>query len=233
MISNQLYQQQFNIFKKTHGQRFSVTSRDQFKILKQNGPNTKFDKHYIYHTAWAARKLAEMSPTIHVDISSLLYFSTLVSAFIPIDFYDYRPAEISLSNLESNHADLTKLPFEDGSINSLSCMHVIEHIGLGRYGDPLDVDGDLKSIGELKRVMADGGHLLFVVPIGGTPKIRFNAHRVYSYNQIISYFEGFNLEEFSLIPMKRPEGIIINANEEQSNNEDEGCGCFLFKKGKV
>ena len=56
----------------------------------------------------------------------------MVSAFIPVEFYDYRPAELSLSGLEFKHADLTHLPFADNSVESLSCMHVIEHIGLGR-----------------------------------------------------------------------------------------------------
>jgi hypothetical protein len=36
-------------------------------------------------------------------------------------------------------------------------MHVVEHIGLGRYGEPMDEQGDLKAIEELKRVLAPGG----------------------------------------------------------------------------
>jgi hypothetical protein len=36
-------------------------------------------------------------------------------------------------------------------------MHVVEHIGLGRYGDPIDPDGDLKAISELKRVVQKRG----------------------------------------------------------------------------
>ncbi|NDC42314.1 MAG: DUF268 domain-containing protein, partial [Chitinophagia bacterium] len=56
------------------------------------------------------------------------------------------------------------LPFESDSIPSLSCMHTIEHVGLGRYGDQLDPQGDLKAIAELKRVVQPGGDLLFVTP---------------------------------------------------------------------
>ena len=70
--------------------------------------------------------------------------------FRAVDFYDFRPAPLSLPDLFAGAADLTALlPFADNSIHSLSCMHVLEHIGLGRYGDPLDPDGDLKAIGEL------------------------------------------------------------------------------------
>lgn len=226
------YRKEFKIFKATHGERFSIENKNNYPCLNDKNSTTSFDKHYTYHTAWAARKLQKTLPLDHVDISSLTYFSTLVSAFIPIHFYDYRPAEITLENLQCSHADITQLPFKNNSIESLSCMHVVEHIGLGRYGDPIDVDGDIKAILELKRVVSIAGYLLFVVPIG-KPVIMFNAHRIYSYEQIISYFEDFDLLEFSLIPDQSDEGIIINATKKQSDNQTYGCGCFLFQKKEV
>jgi hypothetical protein len=107
-------------------------------------------------------------------------------------------------------------------------MHVIEHVGLGRYGDPLDPEGDLKAIVELKRVLAFGGTLLFVVPVG-KPKIMFNAHRIYSYRQIRKYFDDLELKDFTLVP-ESPEngGLIYNASEEMADAQIYGCGCFYF-----
>ena len=224
------FSNQFRIFKKTHGERFTVLEKDKYPCLNDATGSTGFDKHYVYHTAWAARKVSEIQPNLHIDISSYLYFSTIVSAFLPVKFYDYRPAELGLSNLVSEHADLTQLPFEKNSISSLSCMHVVEHIGLGRYGDPLDVDGDLKAISELKRVLSEGGDLFFVVPIGGVAKIMFNAHRIYTYQQVMSFFDDFELIEFSLIPDQSSQGIIENATQEQSDAQNYGCGCFWFRK---
>jgi len=223
------YQKEYQVFKATHGKRFLVEDKDKYPCLNDKHTTTSFDKHYVYHTAWAARKLKEINPREHVDISSLTYFSTLVSAFIPVRFYDYRPVHIELSNFSCEHADITRLEFEDDSIRSLSCMHVVEHIGLGRYGDPLDVDGDLKAINELKRVVAAGGHLLFVVPIGKA-KIMFNAHRIYSYEQIATYFQEFDLLEFTLVPDQSNEGLIINASKEEADMQNYGCGCFVFRK---
>ena len=137
---------------------------------------------------------------------------------------------MNLSGLSSEHADLYKLPFEDKSISSLSCMHVVEHIGLGRYGDPMDYDGDLKAISELKRVISSGGNLLFVVPIGKN-KIMYNAHRVYSYAQIVSHFKNFELIEFSLIQDDElGDNIIENAPENLADKQTYGCGLFWFKK---
>jgi SAM-dependent methyltransferase len=198
--------------------------------LNEDTEETRYDRHYIYHTAWAARKVKEINPKHHIDISSSLFFTVIVSAFIPVKFYDFRPADIVLSGLESKHADLTNLHFKSNSVKSLSCMHTMEHIGLGRYGDSIDPDGDIKAIGELKRVLAIGGNLLFVVPIG-KPKIAFNAHRIYPKDQVLSYFSGLKLKEFVLIPDNSKDGhLVVNPSVKLLNKQVYGCGCFWFRK---
>jgi SAM-dependent methyltransferase len=184
----------------------------------------------VYHPAWAARILSQTKPIEHIDISSLLHFCTLVSAFIAVRFYDYRPADLSLSNLVSEHADLTDLPFESDSVASISCIHTVEHIGLGRYGDTINPDGDLEAMRELERVLAPGGSLLFVVPIG-KPKIVFNAHRIYSYAQITHCFSSLELLQFALIPDDpKAGGLQENASQEMADAQSYGCGCFWFRK---
>lgn len=217
----------------TNPPRLPIRWKDGQPIYEDT-PKTPFDTHYFYHTAWAARIIAKTQPKKHIDISGILYFSGLLSAFIPVEFYDYRPAPLKgLSNLTSSEANLTNLNFATNSVESISCLHVNEHIGLGRYGDAIDPDGDLKAINELKRVTAIGGNLLFAVPIG-KPKIVFNAHRIYGYSQIIKYFEGFELKDFSLIPDNAMQtGIISNATEEESDKQNYGCGCFWFKKNNA
>ena len=214
----------------SRSKRFALRFRDCRPCLRDNTGNTSFDRHYVFHTAWAARLLAKNLPEYHVDISSSLYFCTMVSAFLPVRFYDYRPAELNLSGLTSQSADLLALPFDDATVSSLSCMHVVEHVGLGRYGDGIDPDGDLQAISELERVLSVGGSLLFVVPVG-KPVIKFNAHRIYSYDQIVHSFSGLTLEEFSLIPdCATSGGLIQNATKEMSDRQKYGCGCFYFKK---
>ena len=106
-------------------------------------------------------------------------------------------------------------------------MHTIEHIGLGRYGDELDAEGDSKAIKEIKRVLKDGGNFLFVTPVG-KPKIEFNAHRIYSFEQITEYFAPFALKEFSLVTDDG--NFIENANSELVAFQNYGCGCFWFIK---
>jgi hypothetical protein len=212
------------------GERLPLRWEDRLPCLDDRTSSTIYDRHYIYHPAWAARVLAQSAPAYHVDISSSLHFCTLVSAFMPVRFYDYRPVKIGLSNLTSDTADLLALPFPDRSVPSLSCMHVVEHVGLGRYGDSLDPDGDLKAISELTRVLGVGGSLLFVVPIG-IPRILFNGHRIYSPGQILGYFRELDLAEFTLIPdHDKDGGLVRNPTPEIANAQRYGCGCFWFRR---
>lgn len=200
---------------------------NRFPFFNDNTGITPFDTHYIYHPAWAARVIKEINPVKHIDISSTLHFCTTLSAFIPTEFYDYRPAKLTLSNLKSSSADLTNLFFESDSVESISCMHTIEHIGLGRYGDPLDPESDFRAIAELQRVTKIKGHLLLVTPLG-KPTIQFNAHRIYSFNLIHDLFTDFDLKNFSLIT---DEGLFIeNANPNLVKDQKYGCGCFWYIK---
>ncbi len=206
-----------------------LNAKDKILISDEDTKKTRFDHHYVYHTAWAARILAELNPEKHFDIGSHLYFSTLVSAFIPVNFYDYRPAEIKLSNLISDHEDLTQLTFVDNSIPSLSCMHVVEHIGLGRYGDAIDPNGDIKAMDELSRVVAPEGYLLFVVPIG-KPRICFNAHRIYNPAWVNSFFgtKGFTLHDFSVIT---DTGVFLEHKDPgRYQDQNYACGCYLLQQ---
>lgn len=214
-------------FKKMNDNRFSVNISDLYPCLNDKVKSTPFDQHYIYHPAWAARILAKTQPAEHVDFSSILYFSTIISAFIPVKFYDYRPADLNITNWQGGSVDLCKLPFETNSLVSVSCMHTIEHIGLGRYGDSIDPEGDIKAINEIIRVTKPKGDILFVTPVG-MQKIEFNGHRIYSYETVTRMFEKCEIISFSLIPDEG--GIIENADIELVKNQIYGCGCFWFKK---
>ncbi len=226
------FRDEFNQFAQMSGQstkRFELAWREHKAYLADRTSHTDFDRHYVYHTAWAARILAKVKPSAHVDISSALYFVGIVSAFVPVKFFDYRPAHLELSNLDCGHADLLNLPFEDGSVRSISCMHVVEHVGLGRYGEPVDPDADLKAISELERVLAPRGTLLFVVPVG-RPRIVFNAHRIYAFGQITNQFSGLELVEFALVPDDPRACLVVHASGAMADAQEYGCGCFWFQR---
>lgn len=191
--------------------------------------HTPFDRHYIYHSAWALRQLQRYKPREHVDVSSSLCFVALGSAVVPMHHLDYRPPTLMLDNLACVAGNLMALPFADNSVESLSCMHVIEHVGLARYGDPLDPSGDIKAAKELSRVLAPGGRLLFVSPVGRT-RVCFNGHRIYDFDVICSLFPHLHLAEWALIPDDPSQGLIANATPEQFSQQQYACGCFAFRK---
>lgn len=211
--------------------RFELSLKDLKVVLGEASAETGFDRHYIFHTAWAARSLARHRPARHVDIGSSLHFVTGVSAFVPVEFVDIRPARLGVDGLGTRAGSLAALPYADRSIASLSCMHVLEHVGLGRYGDPVDYDGDRVAAAELARVLAPGGRLLMVVPIGARARIQFNAHRIYEAAQLTAMFEGLELETFTLIPDDAADGdLVTDPSPELLARQRYGCGCFVLRR---
>ena len=117
------------------------------------------------------------------------------------------------------------MPFEEGSLESVSCLHVAEHIGLGRYGDPLDPLGTRKAAAELQRVVAPRGQLLFALPVG-RPRVCFNAHRVHSPHDIVAMFPELQLVEFSGVDDTG--AFRRHRTLEELEGAQYGCGMFRF-----
>jgi SAM-dependent methyltransferase len=161
-------------------------------------PTSPFDPHYLHQDAWAARELHRMGVTSHVDVGSRISFVAGIAAFTEVTFVDIRPLDAEVLGLTSVAGSVLDLPFADRSLASVSCLHVAEHIGLGRYGDPLDPAGTRKAAAELARVLAPGGSLLFSLPVG-EPRTNFNAHRVHDPLAVPGMFPGLRLDGFAAV----------------------------------
>jgi SAM-dependent methyltransferase len=155
-----------------------------------------FDSHYFYQDVWAARHVAALAPDRHVDVGSRVDYVGFLTALCDVTFVDIRPLRADLSRLESVAGSVLAMPFDDQSLASISCLHVAEHIGLGRYGDPLDPLGTRRAATELQRVLAPGGTLLFSLPVG-RPRVCFNAHRIHDPHDVREMFPELELAEFS------------------------------------
>jgi SAM-dependent methyltransferase len=209
--------------------RFEPEQRDWFPFLNDNTSETGFDAHYVLHTSWAARILAKTRPKVHVSFGDSLYFVGIASGFTSITFCDIRKSGLPFRDIKEDSADLTSLPASwTGTLESISCMHVLEHIGLGRYGDTLDASGDRKAAAELARVLAPGGQLLMVVPMEDPPRVCFNAHRLYSYSQVMDLFPDLSLLEFTLITNEGQ--FFENADPGLLKGHKYSCGCFRYTK---
>lgn len=205
-----------------------IMFRDTYPILFDRTAKTKIDAHYFYQGVWAYKKIHSQNPEVHVDVGSNVTFIGLLTAITPVQFVDIRPLDVSqLANFENVSGSILDLPYDDNSIKSLSCLHVAEHIGLGRYGDPLDPLGTKKAAAELTRCLAPGGNLYFSVPVG-KPRICFNAHRIHAPNQIIEYFNGLKLAELSGADDKK--NFSENIDLQDLENSEYACGMFHFTK---
>jgi SAM-dependent methyltransferase len=170
--------------------------RDTFPQFRDRVATSPFDRHYFYQDIWAARHVAERRPDRHVDVGSRVDYAGFLTAICEVAFVDIRPLTVSVDRFESVAASVLELPMPDRSIGSLSCLHVAEHIGLGRYGDALEPRGTRRAAAELQRVLAPGGHLLFSLPVG-RPRVCFNAHRIHDPRTVRDMFDELELVEFS------------------------------------
>ena len=155
--------------------------------------------HYFYQDIWALRKLVELKPEIHHDVGSRYDgFVGHATVICPVISYDIRPPNFTLPGFEFRYGDILDLPLADGSVRSLSCLHVAEHIGLGRFGDELEPDGTARALHELSRVLMKGGQLLFSMPIG-RERVCFNAQRIWHPEKAIELLPELELVEFKAV----------------------------------
>ena len=191
--------------------------------------------HYFHQDLLVARRIFERKPTIHVDVGSRVDgFVAHVAVFREIEVVDIRPVESHVPNITFLQDDLMdpKLGLID-YCDSLSCLHALEHFGLGRYGDPIDADGYIKGFSALTAMLKKGGILYLSVPIG-RDRIEFNGQRVFSIRRVHElYTEGFELINFSFI---NDDGDLVENVKDFRNgletnyNLNYGCGIFELRK---
>jgi len=200
---------------------------DMYPCLLDWTISTPFDPHYFYQGAWLARKVKHNEPDLHVDVGSSVMMISVLSAMVKTVFVDYRPLIADLSGMNSVGANITQLPFQSDSLSSLSCQHVIEHIGLGRYGDPIDPDGSINAAKELERVLKPGGKLYLSLPVG-RERICFNAHRVHAPNSVVEFFSHMKLIDFSYVD---DNGAFLEEQSLDAAQDNEyACGMYVFEK---
>ena len=189
--------------------------------------------HYFHQDLLVAKYVYQDAPERHVDIGSRIDgFVSHVASFREIEVYDIRPLpQTAHTNIHFKQADL----MEPGSIppaDSVSCLHVIEHFGLGRYGDRLDVNGHRIGITQLISIVKPGGRLYISFPIGRTTNVQFNAHRVFSPDEILTYDEVKNHLELERFDYVDDVGDLhLNKSiEDAAGRFSWGCGIYTFRR---
>jgi hypothetical protein len=230
----------------------TINEYRQFKSLRENEtgfpcnfnypcPADRFEEggvasgHYFHQDLLVARKIFERSPARHVDVGSRLDgFVAHVASYRGIEVLDIRPVTKKVHNITFRQFDLMN---PAGNFveycESLSCLHTLEHLGLGRYGDPIMVDGYEVGFNTLWSMLKPGGILYLSVPIG-KQRIEFNAHRVFAIRTVLNLTE----EKFDLLELyyvdddgSLHENVqLTDAAIDRSFDCWYGCGIFEFRK---
>lgn len=147
--------------------------------------------HYFHQDLLVARRIHARQPRRHLDVGSRVDgFVAHVASFRPVEVLDIRPLKSAIPNISFLQGDLMQPlpPALRECTDSLSCLHALEHFGLGRYGDPVDHDGWRKGYANLAAMVEPGGMFYLSVPIG-PQRIEFNAHRVFAVRTLLNLVE--------------------------------------------
>jgi SAM-dependent methyltransferase len=181
-----------------------------WRCMDERTAATPIDLWYFYQDTWAFRRVMEARPAWLLDVGSTALLVGILAQVLPVTSVDVRPLLVTLPGLTCTWGTITALPFPTGTVPMATSLSVIEHIGLGRYGDELDPCGSERACKELQRVLAPGGRLLLSVPVADDPVTLFNAHRLLSIAQVRAWLDGCALVDSMTI---QGEGMTVWCGE--------------------
>jgi hypothetical protein len=196
--------------------RFMPCLHDRY----EEGGATKSE--YFWQDLLVARAIHAAKPVKHVDIGSRVDgFVAHVASFRDCEVFDVRPISTAVPGVVFRQADLmnpASLPISAGGggggyCNSLSCLHAIEHFGLGRYGDPINPQGYQLGIANMAQLLQPNGTFYLSTPIG-QERVEFNANWVFDPRSIVRCAEaaGMTLQKLIVItPVNGPQEAAIDA----------------------
>ena len=192
--------------------------------------------HYFFQDLYVAREIFKNKPLKHIDIGSRIDgFIAHLSVFREVEVFDIRPQKSKIKNVEFVQADLMSVDsgFKD-YCDSISCLHSIEHFGLGRYGDQIDPEGHLKGFKSITEILSSNGIFYFSVPMGSPNRVEFNAHRIFSLSYLVKWIEEkYVIEKFTYINDMNQliEDVKLdNQLIKDSCGCTHGCGIFILRK---
>lgn len=233
-------------FRRNKRHYFSLVASSQSRSLFKQGHNFpcysdhrntagELPKHYFQQDLHVARQIFLANPTRHIDVGSRIDgFVAHVAAFRQIEVIDIRPMgdiNENIKFLQLDIMDTVNVPQE--ICDSLSCLHTIEHIGLGRYGDAINPDGWLTAVDNLLAMLRPGGILYISAPIG-EGSIEFDAHRLFSLPDLLkAVSQRASITEVAVIgdddrfmPSTDCHAYVIHGE----NKVEYGCAIVMVRK---
>lgn len=205
----------------------------------EEGGATKSE--YFWQDLLVARWIFEASPARHVDIGSRVDgFVAHLASFREVEVFDVRPISSKIPGVVFQQADLMDvggapaLAGGDGYCDSLSCLHAIEHFGLGRYGDPVDPQGHVRGLTNMAALVKSGGVFYLSTPIGAA-RVEFNANRVFDPREIVQIAQSNGLSLKKLVVVAS-DGTVSDTRDitaerlQDLASHQYNLGIFVFEK---
>lgn len=195
---------------------------------------------YFWQDLFVANCIFNSEPNRHIDVGSRIDgFVGHVASFREIEVFDVRPISTTIPNVIFNQADLmdstaiNAYVVNDGYCDSLSCLHALEHFGLGRYGDPISHNGYELGLTNLSKLLLPSGTLYLSVPVG-IQRVEFNANWVFDPNLIIKLASRNELGLDSLHIVQGESGVVpcndIETALRSLANQHYNLCIFTFRK---
>jgi len=199
----------------------------------EEGGTTKSE--YFLQDLHVARKINLNKPVKHVDIGSRIDgFVAHVASFREIEVFDIRPVTSLIPGVIFRQEDLMNPTVSLAAhCDSLSCLHALEHFGLGRYGDTIDPNGYITGLGNMSKLLKAQGSYYLSVPIG-QERVEFNAHRVFDPISLVrlAATTGLVLKDFAWV--EPGEALVDSINPEKDmltlSKLQYALGIFTFIK---
>ena len=187
--------------------------------------------HYFHQDLLVAQFIHEHNPAKHVDVGSRIDgFVAHVASFREIEVLDIRDlVSDEHPNIKYTRSDLMNDCLSEVT-DSLSCLHTIEHFGLGRYGDPINANGYVSGLRNLVAMLKPFGKLYLSFPIGDTNEVQFNAHRIFHPQDIFTWSpKSLKLLRFDFVDDNGALHKDVDIHEIATNFK-YGCGIYTFEK---
>jgi Caenorhabditis protein of unknown function, DUF268 len=190
---------------------------------------------YFWQDLYVARRIIEAAPTRHVDVGSRIDgFIAHLACQRTVEIYDIRPLELDIPNVRFRRWDLTGTGpgAPDETADCVSCLHTLEHLGLGRYGDRVEPDAWQAGLARLAGLVAPGGQLWLSVPVGRR-RVEFNAHRVFDPRELrdSAVRLGLSLHEFSIVDDGGTHQVVVaDADWDHVADKPYALGMYLFRR---
>jgi len=190
---------------------------------------------YFINDLFVAQKIFHNKPQKHIDIGSRLDgFVAHVASFREIEVFDIRPLLCRSKNIIFKRVDMMKplnkkyLDYAD----SISCIHALEHFGLGRYGDSICTEGFANGLLNIIDMLKNNGLLYLSVPVG-LERVEFNSHRILDPIKVVDFcrIHKLTLQKFYIVE----DGTVHKRKNSIKalklvSTKRYALGTFMFKK---